>query len=358
MSSYSFTESHAKEYGVNEAIFLNSVIHWLNKNAIEDRNIQDGRVWTYNTHEEYTKIFSWLSIDQVKRVIAKLNERKVIEVAHFENRNRRSWVTVCETDLLSEEACKSLGDNRQMQEAESPDGTGDSALSHTAESPDEDTGSTHIVPSSKQAAPAHPPAPTREENQERLPAFSSDDDEEQQPGQPPDQNQNRVVEGENHQAPPDPEPDPQQPKDTIYDTETLGDMSPSQIVTAFYDRIKRFKPGPSGFQRDVQRCKDLIEQGYDAGQILEAPQFRSDTVIESFQYLTDAVMRDIYKPETKTPPSEARASINGRYDVSATDAKIEQWDQIKPATKQERETAMEEIRAKLAAGRAKSEVPE
>ncbi len=153
MSSFSFDENDAKMYGVNEAIFLNSLTHWLNKNAIDGRNIkqekEDGpyHVWTYNTHEEYTRIFTWLSASQIYRIIEKLKQADVIHTAHFEGYNRRTWIRLRETVRLSKEACKSLVQQDESHFTKSQNGSHEivSSISRNREMYNNDTGSTQIV---------------------------------------------------------------------------------------------------------------------------------------------------------------------------------------------------------------------
>ena len=122
MASFSFEPDLAKKYGVNEAIFINSLNHWLNKNAVDKRNIYEGRPWTYNTHEEYTRIFPWLSTDQVKRIITKLRNEKVIETANYAGWNRRTYISLVDTSLLAEDIVVDEGEMEPVAAGDSPSG--------------------------------------------------------------------------------------------------------------------------------------------------------------------------------------------------------------------------------------------
>ena len=44
-----FTVGVAREYGLNEAVILQNIYYWVDKNATNRRHLHDGRYWTYNS---------------------------------------------------------------------------------------------------------------------------------------------------------------------------------------------------------------------------------------------------------------------------------------------------------------------
>lgn len=59
--------------GLNEAIVLQQLHYWLEKNEDENRNFRDARYWTYNTVEEWQqKDFPFLSVRTIRRVLDRL----------------------------------------------------------------------------------------------------------------------------------------------------------------------------------------------------------------------------------------------------------------------------------------------
>jgi hypothetical protein len=76
--NYAFNVDLATKYGVNEAIFLNNLIYWINQNEANGTNFYKGRYWTYNTIEAYTKLFPFWSTRQIRTIMDKLEVEGVI----------------------------------------------------------------------------------------------------------------------------------------------------------------------------------------------------------------------------------------------------------------------------------------
>lgn len=91
----------ATKLGIEEAIFLNNLYYWLQKNAANGKNFFDGSYWTYNTKQAYTEIFPYMSYDKIKRMINLLREQNIIKTGHYdENKmNRTLWYAFTECGL-------------------------------------------------------------------------------------------------------------------------------------------------------------------------------------------------------------------------------------------------------------------
>ena len=91
--SYVFDVEDAIEYGVNGAILLWNIRHWLEKNRVDDRNFHDGKYWTYASIQSWTELFSFWSYDQIRHVIERLEKDGAIIVGDYnkERRDRTKW---------------------------------------------------------------------------------------------------------------------------------------------------------------------------------------------------------------------------------------------------------------------------
>jgi len=76
--TYIFNVDDAKKYGINEAIFLANMKFWITQNKANGRNFREGRYWTYNSYEAFQEIFPFWSARQIRTIIDKLVELKVI----------------------------------------------------------------------------------------------------------------------------------------------------------------------------------------------------------------------------------------------------------------------------------------
>ena len=78
-----FTVGVAREYGVNEAILLQNIYYWVDKNAANNRHFHDGRYWTYNSTAAFTELFPYFTENQIKYTLKKLREHGLILVGNY-----------------------------------------------------------------------------------------------------------------------------------------------------------------------------------------------------------------------------------------------------------------------------------
>ena len=75
--------------GLNEAIVLQQLHYWLEKNKATATNFKDGRYWTYGTSQEYRdRDFPFWSLNTFKRTITRLMELGFVEKGNY---NRLHW---------------------------------------------------------------------------------------------------------------------------------------------------------------------------------------------------------------------------------------------------------------------------
>lgn len=123
MNNHAFKVEHAEKYGVNGAIILFHIEFWLEKNAANNRNIHEGKVWTYSSVSAFEKLFPYWSKDQIRRILKSLEDAGAIESHNFNKStyDRTKWYTSNAFDV----SAYSISQKPQFDVAESPNGLGE-----------------------------------------------------------------------------------------------------------------------------------------------------------------------------------------------------------------------------------------
>ena len=95
---HSFDPEIAQRVGMGAAVIYQNIVWWCQKNAANDRNIIDGRVWSYNSVRAFTTLFPYLTAKQVRTALETLEREELIIVSNFNNdpRDRTKWYAVCD----------------------------------------------------------------------------------------------------------------------------------------------------------------------------------------------------------------------------------------------------------------------
>ena len=80
---HSFDIDIAKEYGILEAILLNNIQFWIEKNKANEINYFDGEYWTFNSTRAYTELFPYVTQRQVKNALKHLREEGILKVGNY-----------------------------------------------------------------------------------------------------------------------------------------------------------------------------------------------------------------------------------------------------------------------------------
>ncbi len=119
-------EGHiAIKYGLEEAIFLDSIIYWWRTNRDNQRNFEQGRFWTYNTMKTYAERFPWWTEAQLRRIIGRCKDKGALLVGNFneDQRDRTLWYSPSDEllALYGEISAPCNCANEQMQVPEQAD---------------------------------------------------------------------------------------------------------------------------------------------------------------------------------------------------------------------------------------------
>lgn len=99
--NYSFNIEVAKEYGVNESIFIANMQFWIMKNKANENNYHDGHYWTFNTRKALLKLFPFWSEQTLKTVTKHLIDKGVIIIGNYNKSpyDRTNWYAFADEEL-------------------------------------------------------------------------------------------------------------------------------------------------------------------------------------------------------------------------------------------------------------------
>lgn len=101
--NHSFDIELAKQFGVDEAIFIENLRFWIAKNQANKKHFYDGQYWTYNSMSAYAELFPYWTAKQVRRIIDSLSTQGVLTIGNHNINpyDRTQWYAL---NLKSERA--------------------------------------------------------------------------------------------------------------------------------------------------------------------------------------------------------------------------------------------------------------
>ena len=93
--TYIFDGEVAKMVGVNGAVLFQNIAFWVAKNQANNQNCVDGEYWTYNSNQAFVTLFPFMSADQIRTALKKLEEKDLIKSGTFNDKafDRTKWYT-------------------------------------------------------------------------------------------------------------------------------------------------------------------------------------------------------------------------------------------------------------------------
>ena len=130
MLIHAFNADIAAEYkDVDLAVLIQHFIHWIHHNQKMERNFRQDRTWSYQTFEEIAAHYPYWSRDQVRRLLKKAVDFKILRKGNFNKSkfDRTLWYA------FENEEKFTIGRNRPKERPESANGKGESAppIPHT-----------------------------------------------------------------------------------------------------------------------------------------------------------------------------------------------------------------------------------
>lgn len=99
MAETHYFDIHIAElYGINCAVILQNLWHWIRKNEANGTNFYDGHYWTYNSSKAFKELFPYLSQKQIETALKKLREEEIIITGNYNavKYDRTLWYAITE----------------------------------------------------------------------------------------------------------------------------------------------------------------------------------------------------------------------------------------------------------------------
>lgn len=98
---HSFNVAVAEEVGVNAAIIMKSIHFWVDHNRANEKELHDGRYWTYESMRAFGEQFPYLTMRKVNTALKILEDRGFIMTGNYNSTayDRTKWYSVTDEYL-------------------------------------------------------------------------------------------------------------------------------------------------------------------------------------------------------------------------------------------------------------------
>lgn len=121
--THQFNIKIAEQYGVNAAIVIECIKHWIVRDSANGEKLYEGRQWTRNRAEAFAAVFPYWNIHQIRRTIAGLVTDNILVQGFFNEdpMDRTMWLRFSD-DFLRIWADSPILQIRKMHVADSQNG--------------------------------------------------------------------------------------------------------------------------------------------------------------------------------------------------------------------------------------------
>ena len=105
---HSFDIDIAKEYGILEAILINNLWFWIEKNRANGINYYDGEYWTYNSTRAFNELFPYVTERKINYALKHLIDEGIIKTGNYNAiaYDRTLWYAFTEKGKSIVQKCK------------------------------------------------------------------------------------------------------------------------------------------------------------------------------------------------------------------------------------------------------------
>ena len=98
--NHSFNVKVAEEYGIEKAILLENFYFWIIKNRANNKNLHNGRYYTYNTAEAFEKLFPYMKARRIAQLLREMeHEDGLLISGQFNNYDRTKSYTLTDVEM-------------------------------------------------------------------------------------------------------------------------------------------------------------------------------------------------------------------------------------------------------------------
>jgi uncharacterized phage protein (TIGR02220 family) len=80
---HSFNTELAEKYGILEAVLINNIMFWVEKNKANGEHFYDGRYWTYNSVKAFEDLFPYASGRQIRYALDHLRNEGILITGNY-----------------------------------------------------------------------------------------------------------------------------------------------------------------------------------------------------------------------------------------------------------------------------------
>ncbi len=101
--NHSFDVEHARLYGMAEAVLISNMEFWIAKNEANGKHEHDGRFWTYNSVQAFSKLFPYLTPKRIRTALENLEANGVLLTGNYNAnpRDRTCWYALTDEWILA-----------------------------------------------------------------------------------------------------------------------------------------------------------------------------------------------------------------------------------------------------------------
>lgn len=99
-----FNDNIAKKYGITEAIILNKMVFYIEKNIANRKKFIDGNYWIYNSKKAWLELLPYMTEHSLKTALNNLIKKGAIKTGRYNkiNYDRTLWYSIIDFDIFRE----------------------------------------------------------------------------------------------------------------------------------------------------------------------------------------------------------------------------------------------------------------